>query len=298
MTNDYRLPTKLKLIAAIPAYDEEKYIGTIVLKTRQYVDEVIVVDDGSTDSTSSVASLAGATVIRHDKNKGKGAAIQSILAEARKKNPDILILLDADFQHDPDEIPILIRPIISDGFDLAIGSREQQRGKIPRYRRIGQRVLSYFSRILSKEKVIDSECGYRALSARAIAELKLRQKGFAIETEMIAAATEKGLKITEVPISAIYTKDSSTLNPVSHGVGVLTRILAMISYRRPLLFFGIPGVILLAVGIYLGIWVLNVAYAGGGVAAGRAMIAILLALVGVFSTFTGIILNAISQLKD
>lgn len=298
MTNDYRLPTKLKLIAAIPAYDEEKYIGTIVLKTRQYVDEVIVVDDGSTDSTSSVASLAGATVIRHDKNKGKGAAIQSILAEARKKNPDILILLDADFQHDPDEIPILIRPIISDGFDLAIGSREQQRGKIPRYRRIGQRVLSYFSRILSKEKVIDSECGYRALSARAIAELKLRQKGFAIETEMIAAATEKGLKITEVPISAIYTKDSSTLNPLSHGVGVLTWIFAMISERRPLLFFGIPGVVLVAAGIYLGIWVIDVAQGGGGVPAGRAMISVLLVLVGVFSTFTGIILNAISQLKD
>lgn len=290
--------SQLKLIAAIPAYDEEKYIGTIVLKTRQYVDEVIVVDDGSTDSTSSVASLAGATVIRHDKNKGKGAAIQSILAEARKKNPDILILLDADFQHDPNEIPILIRPIISDGFDLAIGSREQQRGKIPRYRRIGQRVLSYFSRILSKEKVIDSECGYRALSARAIAELKLRQKGFAIETEMIAAATEKGLKITEVPISAIYTKDSSTLNPLSHGVGVLTWIFAMISQRRPLLFFGIPGVVLVAAGLYLGIWVIDVAQGGGGVPAGRAMISVLLVLAGVFSTFTGIILNAISQLRD
>ena len=287
-----------KTIAAIPAYDEEKYIGTIVLKARQYVDEVIVVDDGSTDNTSSVASLAGATVIRHDKNMGKGAAIQSILAEARKKNPDILILLDADFQHDPNEIPILIKPIISDGFDLAIGSREQQRGKIPRYRRIGQRVLSYFSRILSKEKVIDSECGYRALSPRAIAELKLRQKGFAIETEMIAAATEKGLKITEVPISAIYTKDSSTLNPLSHGMGVLTWILAMISQRRPLLFFGIPGVVLVAAGLYLGMWVLDVAQGGGGVPAGRAMISILLVLAGVFSTFTGIILNAISQLRD
>ena len=298
MTNDYRLPTKLKLIAAIPAYDEEKYIGTIVLKARQYVDEVIVVDDGSTDNTSSVASLAGATVIRHDKNMGKGAAIQSILAEARKKNPDILVLLDADFQHDPDEIPILIKPIISDGFDLAIGSREQQRGNIPRYRRIGQRVLSYFSRILSKEKVIDSECGYRALSPRAIAELKLRQKGFAIETEMIAAATEKGLKITEVPISAIYTKDSSTLNPISHGVGVLTRIVAMISQTRPLLFFGIPGVVLVAAGLYLGMWVLDVAQGGGGVAAGRAMLSVLLVLAGVFSTFTGIILNAISRLKD
>ncbi|MBC8276315.1 MAG: glycosyltransferase family 2 protein [Chloroflexi bacterium] len=290
--------SQLKVMAAIPAYNEEKYIGTIVLKTRQYVDEVIVVDDGSTDSTSSVASLAGATVIRHDKNMGKGAAIQSILAEARRKNPHILVLLDADFQHDPDEIPILIKPIISDGFDLAIGSREQQRGKIPRYRRIGQRVLSYFSRILSKEKVIDSECGYRALSPRAIAELKLRQKGFAIETEMIAAATEKGLKITEVPISAIYTKDSSTLNPLSHGVGVLTWILAMISQRRPLLFFGIPGVVLVAAGIYLGMWVLDVASAGGGLPAGRAMISILLVLAGVFSTFTGIILNAISQLRD
>ena len=115
---------------------------------------------------------------------------------------------------------------------------------------------------------------------------------------MIAAATEKGLKITEVPISAIYTKDSSTLNPISHGVGVLTRIVAMISQRRPLLFFGIPGVVLVAAGIYLGIWVLDVAYAGGGVPAGRAMISVLLVLAGVFSTFTGIILNAISQLRD
>ncbi|MCK4331822.1 MAG: glycosyltransferase family 2 protein, partial [Dehalococcoidia bacterium] len=231
-------------------------------------------------------------------NKGKGAAIQTILAEARKKNPDILVLLDADYQHNPDEIPNLIKPIISDGFDLAIGSREQQRGNIPRYRRIGQRVLSYFSRILSKEKVIDSECGYRALSPRAIAELRLKQQGFAIETEMIAAATEKGLTITEVPISAIYTKDGSTLNPLSHGVGVLTRIIAMISQRRPLLFFGIPGIILLAAGLYLGAWVLNVAKAGGGLALGSVMIATLCVLTGIFCIFTGIILNAISQLKD
>jgi len=287
-----------RIIAAIPAYNEEKYIGTIVLKTRQYVDEVIVVDDGSTDNTSNVARLAGATVIRHDKNEGKGATIQRILAEARKKNPDILVLLDADSQHNPDEIPALIKPIMSSDFDIAIGSREQQRGNIPRYRRIGQKVLSYSSLALSGKRVTDSECGFRALSSKAIAELKLKQKGFAIETEMISAATKRGLKIMEVPISAIYTKDGSTLNPMSHGVGVLTRIIAMISQQKPLLFFGIPGIILLAVGFYLGVGVLNLAYAGGGVAAGKAMISILLVLSGIFCIFTAIILNAISQLKD
>ena len=288
---------RLKIIAAIPAYNEEKYIGTVVLKTRQYADEVIVIDDGSTDNTSAVASLASATVIRHEKNKGKGAAIQSILAEARKKSPDILILLDADFQHNPDEIPTLIKPIIYDGCDLVIGSREQQRANIPRYRHFGQKVLSYSTRILSGGKVVDSECGFRALSPRAIAELELRQCGFAIETEMISAATERGLKIAEVPVSAIYTKDGSTLNPVNHGLGVLANIITMISDRRPLLSFGLPGIIVLATGFILGFWVIDRASSGVGFATGSAMISILLALTGIFSIFTGIILNALSKLK-
>jgi glycosyltransferase involved in cell wall biosynthesis len=290
--------SQIKIIAGIPAYNEEKYIGTIVLKTAQYVDEIIVIDDGSTDSTYSVASLASASVIRHERNKGKGAAIQSLLAEARKKNPDILILLDADAQHNPDEIPNLIKPIISDGFDLVIGSRHQQRGSIPRYRRIGQRVLSYFSRILSMEKVIDSESGFRALSPKAIAEIKLRQNGFAIEAEMISVATEKGFKITEVPISAIYTEDSSTLNPLNHGLRVLANIIVMISERRPLFFFGIPGIIFTVIGFIAGFQVLDIASTGGGFAAGRAMISVLLLLAGIFSMFTGIILNSISKLRS
>ena len=287
-----------KLIAGIPAYNEEKYIGTIVLKSRQYVDEVIVVDDGSADNTSSIANLAGATVIRHQENMGKGAAIQSILAEAKNKNPAVLVLLDADYQHNPDEIPDIVKPVVLDNVDLVIGSREQQKRKIPRYRRAGQKVLSIFSQSLSGEKVVDSECGFRALSSKALTELNLKQKGFAIETEMISAATEKNLKIVEVPISAIYTDDSSTLNPVRHGFGVLTRIFTMISERRPLLFFGIPGIILLIVGFLAGLHVLNGVYSGGVLAAGTAMVSILMVLSGVFCTFTAIILNAVSKLKD
>lgn len=286
-----------KIIAAISAYNEEKYVGTTVLKTRQYVTEVIVLDDGSTDQTADVARLAGASVIQHQQNKGKGASIRRLLAEARKKNPDTLVLLDADSQHNADEIPNLIKPI-SEGFDLAIGSRERQRTNIPRYRHIGQRVLSYFSRVLSGQRIPDSECGFRALSPKAIAELKLEQNGFAIETEMIAVATEKGLKITEVPISAIYTKDGSTLNPVAHGLGVLTRIITMISQRKPLIFFGVTGTVLVVFGAIAAARVLHIASTGGVVAIGTALVSVLFLTIGIFTLFTGIILNILARWKS
>lgn len=125
----------------------------------------------------------------------------------------------------------------------------------------------------------------------------MKQCGFAIETEMISVATERGFKITEVPVSAIYTQDGSTLNPVSHGLGVLANIITMISDRRPLLFFVIPGIILLAFGFFLGLWVFDKASHGAGFASGRAMISILLVFTGILSIFTGILLNALSKLR-
>ena len=285
-----------KIIAAIPAYNEEKYVGTIVLKTRQYASEVIVLDDGSTDRTAHVARLAGALVIRHQQNKGKGASIRMLLAEARKRNPDVLVLLDADSQHNPDEIPILIKPI-SEGFDLVIGSRERQRQNIPPYRRIGQRLLSYFSGILSGKRQLDSECGFRVLSAKAIAELKLEQNGFAIETEMIAAATDSGLRIAQAPISAIYTKDGSTLNPVAHGVGNLTWIITMISERKPLLFFGVTGIVLIVFGAITAARVLHISSTGGVVPIGTALMSVLFLTIGIFTIFTGLILNILARRK-
>jgi glycosyltransferase involved in cell wall biosynthesis len=287
-------PSHPRVIAAMPAYNEEKYIGTMVINTRQYVDEVIVVDDGSEDNTAKIAELAGAIVVRHPQNKGYGAAIKSILAEAKKREPEVLVLLDADAQHNPQDIAHLINPI-RDGFDFVIGSREQQKGGIPLYRRLGQKVLSHSTNILAKNRLSDSESGFRAFSKKAITTLKLRENGMAISAETVAEAAKHKLKVTEVPISVTYSRDSSTLNPLAHGLGVFTRILAMISERKPLFFFGLGGIIMIILGLIAGIRVLHLFSHSGILPVGTTMVAVILLIIGAFSVFTGLILHALSR---
>jgi len=293
-TNSTNSTNPLRVLVGIPAYNEARSVGSIVLQAKQYCDDVIVVDDGSTDNTARIAELAGAFVIQHDSNRGKGTAIQSILAEARKRTPDVLVLLDADSQHNPDEIPALIRRV-SEGSDVVVGSRQAQRDKTPTYRRVGQMILLRSGRLIARHGVSDSESGFRALSAKAIDELELKEKGFAVESEMLARASDKGLEMAEVPISNIYTDDGSTLNPVRHGVEVLNRIIIMISQRRPLFFFGVLGSALLAVGSIIGIRVLRIAMTTGEFAAGSAILTVMFAITGILAIFTGIILNALRK---
>jgi len=288
--------TKVRVLAGIPAYNEARYVGSIVLQAKQYVDEVIVVDDGSTDNTVKVAELAGATVVRHDENKGYGAAIQSIMSEAKRRNADVLVLLDADAQHDPNEIPSLVKPIL-EGFDLVVGSREAQKDKTPRYRRIGKEVIFRSTRLASKTNISDSECGFRAFSKKAMSELDLKANGMAVSSETIILAAEKNLKITEVPISNIYTADGSTLNPIRHGIDVLSRIIVMISERRPLFAFGLAGGILLVLGLVFGFRVLGIASTTGSLAVGSAVLTALFIIAGILSIFTGVILNALRRRK-
>ena len=283
-----------KVIVGLPAYNEERAVAGVVLQAKQYADMVIVVNDGSVDNTARLARLAGAEVVEHDKNKGYGAAIQTILTEAGKRDADILVIIDADAQHDPNEIPRLIDAVKA-GSDVVIGSRESQKDVIPGYRRLGQSVLAKFTNIAARQNLSDTESGFRAYSKKAIAEMELSQQGMAISAEIISEASHKGLKISEVPITVSYDDVTSSQNPVLHGLGNLSRIFFFISERRPLLFFSVIGGILLILGIVSGIGVLQIYYSSNIFATGSALLCMLLVTVGMLCIFTGVILNAITR---
>jgi O-antigen/teichoic acid export membrane protein len=208
------------LVAAIPCYNEARFIGDIVRRTQQYVDTVVVVDDGSTDGTAGVAQAAGATVIRHDITRGPGGAYKTCLKAARESGADVLITLDGDEQHDPDELPRLLQPLLNEEADLVIGSRFLEQYEIARYRKFGIDVITFLYNLGSEVKVVDAQSCYRGYSRKALERLHVTEDGFGFSVELLVQARKRGLRIVEVPISCIYHDASHSMNPVLHGVGV------------------------------------------------------------------------------
>lgn len=213
------------IVAIIPAYNEEEALADVIAKTSKYVDRVIIVNDGSADRTADVAIEAGAELINHPTNLGKGEALKSGFEAIT--DDSIIVTIDGDGQHNPDEIPIILKPIIEDGADLVNGSRYLygHEENTPAYRRVGQRVLDIATNISAGIKVTDSQSGFRAFSPKARNCFRFKDTGFGIESEMLVDAAEAGLKIVEVPITVRYDVDGSTKDPVTHGVGVLLKIM-------------------------------------------------------------------------
>ncbi|WP_407424247.1 glycosyltransferase family 2 protein [Methanobrevibacter sp.] len=216
----------MRTIAIIPAYNEEVAIAFIVKRALKYVDRVIVVDDGSVDRTSQRARDAGAHVIKHYNNLGKGVSLKDAFAEV--KGFDIVVTIDGDGQHNPDEMLEIMRPIREGRADLVNGSRYLNGfdESTPAYRRIGQKVLNIATNVTSGTHVTDSQSGFRAFSGKRVHCFRFRDTGFGIESEMLADAAENNLRIVEVPITVRYdVVNSSTKGPVTHGVGVLFKII-------------------------------------------------------------------------
>jgi glycosyltransferase involved in cell wall biosynthesis len=281
-------------IAVIAAYNEDRFIGSVVLKTRHYVDHVIVIDDGSTDQTAQIAGDAGAIVIRHEQNCGKSEAVNTGLERAREMNAAVVVLIDADGQHDPAEIPVVMAPVEAQQADIVVGSRFLGvRSPIPRWRILGQHALTVATNVASGVSLTDSQSGFRAVSRKALQSLTFRPGGgFSIESEMQFLVQEHRLTITEVPVRMTYVERSKR-NPFTHGFQVLNGIIALVSQHRPLFFFGIPGVVILALGLALGTVVVDRYNTYQTLAVGYALISVLLDIIGIQTLFTGIVLHSI-----
>jgi len=282
-----------RIIAAIPCFNEERFIGSVVLKAKSYVDQVIVIDDGSTDNTAVVAEQAGATVIKHDSNQGKGAAVSTAFKQAREMGCSALVLLDGDGQHEPANIPSLLQPVLESKADIVVGSRFlQSKGYIPRYRIWGQRILTLLTNLGSRVRLTDSQSGFRAFSPKAIEALSFAEKGLSVESEMQFLATEANLQVAEVPVGIGYY-DRAKRSPVAHGIWVFNSIMGLISRRFPLFFFGVPGTIMLAFGLWEGWKVVQGYNSTGDFYIGPALLVVLFCTVGTLSLFTGLILHNI-----
>jgi glycosyltransferase involved in cell wall biosynthesis len=288
----------INVIAVIPAFNEELAIGSIVIRTVPFVTKVVVVDDGSLDKTSYIAEHAGAEVIQLSKNHGKSHAVLRGFDRARQMNADCVVMLDGDGQHYPEDIPAVIAPVLRGDADLVIGSRFCAGiTDVPFHRRIGQKTLNIFTKFASSYKSTDSQSGFRALSQKALDSFLIEPAGYEIESVMISYLSDKGFRLTEVPISVKYSvPNKHKMNFMTHGLAILSNLIGVIGYRRPLISFGIPGVILLLIGLYLGIWAFSEYTIYRVFPFSLVLSSSLFLIIGLLFLNTALVLNSVIQL--
>ena len=241
----------MKIIIGIPAFNEEKNIASIITKLMNITDTIIVCNDGSSDLTSEIAEKMGALVINHKKNLGYGGAIRSIFLKAKELDGDILVTFDADGQHRIEDIENVTTPIINQEAELVIGSRflDDSEKEVPQYRKVGIKLITKITNASIKEKLTDSQSGFRAYSKKIVNELNPSELGMGISTEILIKASSKNFKISEVPIKILYSGDTSTHNPISHGSSVILSTIKYTSIEHPLKFYGIPSVVFFIIGL-------------------------------------------------
>ena len=248
-------------VACIPAYDEERSIGSVVVRATKYVDRIIVCDDGSKDLTSTIAEGLGAVVLRHERNLGKGAALKTAFRYAKGLEPDVVVMLDGDGQHDPGEIPRLVEPILGGEVDMVVGSRYVAGSRVdaPLYRRLGLRVFNALSGRSGDSGVSDTQSGFRAFSSDALdVVLACEAEGYGVEMEQLVLAHKNGLRVVEVPVAIRYRGlgNTSKKNPAYHGFELVDTVLRLVVVDRPLLFLALPGTVLFLVGVGFGVYLL------------------------------------------
>jgi glycosyltransferase involved in cell wall biosynthesis len=291
------------VVVGIPAFNEEKTIARVILESQKYADAVVVCDDGSSDLTSEIARRLGADVVRHEQNSGYGAAIKSLFGRARELGADVLVTLDGDGQHNPAEIPAVLKPIAEGAADIVIGSRfiaERGSSEMPAYRRLGAKLITKMVNGSAKNGISDAQSGFRAYSHQAIEHLSVVEAGMGASVEILLEASKHDLKICEVPSTCKYQNEdvnTSTEHPMTHGMGVVMAIIRLIVEEKPLMILGLPSILFLFAGVSFGVWMLQLYALEHRIVTNIALASLSFLIIGFFMLSTAITLYAISRLK-
>jgi len=302
---DPATPADATVVVGIPAYNEAATIADVVGAAREVADVVIVVDDGSTDDTVAAARAAGAVVVEHDHNQGYGAALKTIFEAGARRVPEHLVILDGDGQHDPGDIPRLVECQRATDAQIVIGSRfaEDATTDAPLYRRFGLHVINALTNlslgvVRPATRISDTQSGFRAYDRRAIRAFAAGDSigdHMSASTDILYQAHHHDFDIAEVGTDVSYDRDdTSTQNPIAHGVTLVSNILRTVEQDRPIPVLGIPGFVLTLVGIGFGYWTFSNYITTGVFPVGLAVTSAFFGLVGVFAAFTAIILHALN----
>jgi glycosyltransferase involved in cell wall biosynthesis len=290
-------------VVGIPAFNEEEAIARVILSAQKFANVVVVCDDGSSDLTGAIAKRLGADVVTHERNLGYGSAIKSLFARARELDADVLVTLDADGQHNPSEIPNVVKPVVQGVADVVIGSRFidlNGTAEMPFYRKIGAQLITRLVNGSSKKGFTDAQSGFRAYNRHALDRLSIFEAGMGASVEILFEASKHNLKICEVSSTCKYNNGrvaTSTEHPITHGMGVIMSIIRLIMEEKPLMILGIPGLLCLFAGMAFGVWMLQLYAIGHQIVTNIALASIAFMLFGFFMLSTAIMLYAISRLS-
>jgi hypothetical protein len=299
-----RVDSDSEVLVAIPAYNEGESIADVVRGSLPHADEVVVIDDGSSDETVKHAEEAGATVIQHEVNRGYGGALKTAFTEAARSQADHLVVLDGDGQHDPADIPKLVRAQQEHESQIVIGSRSVKGAQtdMPLYRRVGFCVVNVLTNlslgvVRKRSRVNDTQSGFRAYDRNAIKSLSQEKIGenMSASTDILHHAHKQGYSIYEAGTEISYDVDgASSHHPIRHGVQLVTNLIRTIERERPLSALGVPGFVSTVIGVAFVYWTFTNYLATGTFPIGLAIISGLFGLLGAFSSFTAIILHSLN----
>ena len=284
-----------KIAIGLPAFNEEKNIASIITQLKKKYKLIIVCDDGSSDLTAAISEEMGAVVVKHKKNLGYGGAIRSLFLKAKELDCDILVTFDSDGQHKISDIENVIKPIQNKEANIVIGSRflGNVEGTLPTYRKLGIKAITNLVNSNTGNKITDSQSGFRGYDKTTLEKIIPSDSGMGVSTEILIKANKHNFKIIEIPITILYQEDISSQQTLSHGTSVILSTMKFISIEHPLKFYGIPGILFLAIGLFFIVWTIQEFTIGGSIITNISIIGIGSTILGSILTMTSILLYSV-----